>query len=69
MLKVSPNGEGAKILRIRAHLYIEPAAMTGRNTSHTTAAGVVDIIRQVWNLVVIVVAVHSVSRIFGGTLR
>ena len=41
--------------------------MTGRNTSQTTAAGVVDIIKQVWYIVVIVVAVHSVFHMWGGT--
>ena len=47
-----------KILRIRAHLYIEPAAMTGRDLT-TTAAGVVGIIKQIWYLVLTVVAVHT----------
>jgi len=52
------------ILRIRAQLYIEQAAMTGRNISHTTASAVVDIIKHVWYLAVIIVAVHSAFHMF-----
>ena len=52
-----------KILRTRAHPYIEQAAMTGHNMVPTTAAGVVGTIKHVWYLVVIV-AVHSAFDIF-----
>ena len=41
--------------------------MTGRNSLPTTAAGVVDTIKQVWCLAVVVVAVHSACNIFGVT--
>ena len=53
-----------KLVRIRAHLYVDPAALTSRNTSPTSAAGAVDIIKQVWCLVVIVVAVRGAFHIF-----
>ena len=48
---------------MRIYLYIEPEAITDRNTSPTTAAGVVDIIKQVWYHVVIVVAVRCAFHI------
>ena len=41
------------------YLYIEPTAVTGRNASRTTAAGVEGIIKQAWYLVLTVVAVHG----------
>ena len=59
--------QSKNILRIRAHLYIEPAAITGRNTSSTTATGVVGIIKQVWYVAVDVIASDSSLRSFGGT--
>ena len=57
-----------KILRIRAHLYIEPAAMTGGSAAPITAAvRVVDNIKHVWYVVVDVIASGSSLRSFGGT--
>ena len=44
------------------------AAMTGRNTLITTAAGVVDTIEQVWYLAVVVAAVHRFFFIFSAAL-
>ena len=41
--------------------------MTGRNTSQTTAAGVVDIIKQVWYIAIDVIAGGSSLRSLGGT--
>ena len=44
------------------------AAMTGRNTLITTAAGVVDTIEQVWYLAIVVAAVHRFFFIFSAAL-
>ena len=46
------------------YLYIEPTAVTGRNASRTTAAGVEGIVKQAWYLVLTVVAVHGAFYIF-----
>ena len=55
-VKMSPNAAGAKNIEGTS-----ASAMTGRNTSPTTAAVVVDTIKQVWYLVVVI---HSVLDIF-----
>ena len=58
-----------KKTRIQAHLYIELAAMTGRNTSPTAAAGVVGIIKHVWYVAVDVIESDSSLRSFVGTIN
>ena len=45
-------------------MYIEQASITGRDTLPTTAAGVVDTIKNVWYLAAGVVAVHSAFNLF-----
>ena len=40
LTKAPPNAKGAKVLGIRAHLYIERAAMTDRNAAPITAVSV-----------------------------
>ena len=45
-----------KILRKRAHPYIEQATMTGVSAAPTTAVSVVDNIKHVWYVVVDVIA-------------
>ena len=51
-------------LRIQAHLHIEQAAMTGRDTLPATAASVVNTVKHVWCLVVVVVAFLRAFDIF-----
>ena len=58
---------GQKILRKRAHPYIEQATMTGVSAAPTTAVSVVDNIKHVWYVVVDVIAGGSSLHSFGGT--
>ena len=62
-----PKAQGAKN-GIRAHLYNEPAAITGRDTLPTTAAGAVDM-KLFCRLAVVAIAVGISLRNFGGTFR
>ena len=55
-------------LRIRAHLHIEQAAMTGPNAKPITAVSVVDNIKQPWYITVVVITGGSSLRSIGGTM-
>ena len=48
LVKVPPNAEGAKHIEVRAHLYIEQAAMTGVNVASNTTVSIIDNIERVW---------------------
>ena len=56
LTKAPPNAKGAKVLGIRAHLYIERAAMTDRNAAPITAVSVVDNSKYVCYVAVVVIA-------------
>ena len=56
--------QGANLLKVGARRYVDQGAMTGRNTSPTTAAGVVDNTKQVLFHAVAVVVVSGAFSYF-----
>ena len=67
LVRVSPNADGVKLLKTRAHPYIEQAAVTSLNAEPISAVSVADNIKQVWHVAVVVIAGDGSLRSFGGT--